>query len=145
MSQVLRPIGHEDRLSIVDHLDELRSRLIVCVIALAIAFAACFWQNHALLRVLNRALPHTSTVSSQHGLAALPTQSVNERNCLLALSRGLGSLSASPRVSASDRQHYAQAVPNKKICEAETGEEKERTEDNEERDLFTEDVKEAAN
>ena len=30
MAQVLRPIGHEDRLSIVDHLDELRSRLIVC-------------------------------------------------------------------------------------------------------------------
>jgi len=27
MPKVLRPIGHEDRLSIVDHLDELRSRL----------------------------------------------------------------------------------------------------------------------
>ncbi len=30
MAKALRPIGHEDRLSIVDHLDELRSRLIVC-------------------------------------------------------------------------------------------------------------------
>ena len=39
MAKVLRPIGHEDRLSIVDHLDELRSRLIICGIALAIAFA----------------------------------------------------------------------------------------------------------
>ena len=57
MTKVLRPIGHEDRLSIVDHLDELRSRLIVCGIALAVAFAVCFWQNHALLKVLNRALP----------------------------------------------------------------------------------------
>ena len=38
MAKVLRPIGHEDRLSIVDHLDELRSRLIICGIALAIAF-----------------------------------------------------------------------------------------------------------
>ena len=57
MPKVLRPIGHEERLSIVDHLDELRSRLIVCGIALVIAFAACFWQNQFLLKVLNRALP----------------------------------------------------------------------------------------
>ena len=36
MAKALRPIGHEDRLSMVEHLDELRSRLIICVIALAI-------------------------------------------------------------------------------------------------------------
>ena len=66
MAKVLRPIGHEDRLSIVDHLDELRSRLIICGIALVIAFAACFWQNHALLKVLNRALPATPATSSNH-------------------------------------------------------------------------------
>ncbi len=42
MPKVLRPIGHEDRLSIVDHLDELRSRLIVCGGALVVAFALCF-------------------------------------------------------------------------------------------------------
>ena len=60
MAKVLRPIGHEDRLSIVDHLDELRSRLIVCLVALVVAFGFCFWQNHALLNVLNRPLPHAS-------------------------------------------------------------------------------------
>ena len=53
----LRPIGHEDRLSVVDHLDELRSRLIVCAIFLVIAFFFCFWQNHRLLNLLNSALP----------------------------------------------------------------------------------------
>ena len=47
MAKVLRPIGHEDRLSIVDHLDELRSRLIVFVAVLAVAIGICFWQNHA--------------------------------------------------------------------------------------------------
>ena len=57
----LRPIGQEDRLSIVDHLDELRSRVIVCVAALLLAFIVCFWQNHALLNVLNRALPAAAT------------------------------------------------------------------------------------
>ena len=54
----LRPIGHEDRLSVVDHLDELRSRLIFCAITLVVALCVCFWQNHRLLSVLNNALPH---------------------------------------------------------------------------------------
>jgi sec-independent protein translocase protein TatC len=43
VTKVLRPIGHEDRLSIVDHLDELRTRLIISGIALVIAFGFCFW------------------------------------------------------------------------------------------------------
>ena len=60
----LRPIGQEDRLSIIDHLDELRSRVIVCIAALLLAFLVCFWQNHALLNVLNRALP----AAAKHGL-----------------------------------------------------------------------------
>jgi sec-independent protein translocase protein TatC len=55
--KVLRPIGHEEQLSIIDHLDELRSRLIICAAALAVAFGVCFWQNHALIDALNRALP----------------------------------------------------------------------------------------
>jgi sec-independent protein translocase protein TatC len=53
----LRPIGHEDRLSVVDHLDELRGRLVICALAVALTFAVGFWQNHSLLKVLNRALP----------------------------------------------------------------------------------------
>ncbi len=57
MAKVLRPIGHEDRLSIVDHLDELRNRLFVCLAVLAVAFAVCYWQNNTLLNLLNRALP----------------------------------------------------------------------------------------
>jgi len=49
-------IGHEDRLSLVDHLDELRTRLIVSVVALVIAFGFCLWQNHALLHLINAPL-----------------------------------------------------------------------------------------
>ena len=44
-STAVRPIGHEDRLSLVEHLDELRTRLIVCVATLVVAFAICAWQN----------------------------------------------------------------------------------------------------
>lgn len=56
MPSALRSIGHEERLSVVDHLDELRSRLIVCGIALAVVFGVCLWQNHALLNFINRPL-----------------------------------------------------------------------------------------
>jgi sec-independent protein translocase protein TatC len=56
MKGTLRPIGHEDRLSLVDHLDELRSRLIISGAALIVAFGVCFWQNHALLHVIDKPL-----------------------------------------------------------------------------------------
>ena len=54
----IKPIDHEDRLSIVEHLDELRTRLILCAFILAIAFALCFWQNHLLLDIANNPLPN---------------------------------------------------------------------------------------
>lgn len=49
-------VGHEDRLSVVDHLSELRGRLIVSLAALAVAFGLCMWQNHALLSFINKPL-----------------------------------------------------------------------------------------
>ena len=51
-------IGHEDRLNIVDHLEELRGRLIISLAALAVAFGFCMWQNHALLQIINKPLAH---------------------------------------------------------------------------------------
>lgn len=56
MATAIRTIGHEDRLSLVDHLAELRVRLIVSAAALALAFGFCLWQNHALLHLINRPL-----------------------------------------------------------------------------------------
>lgn len=56
MATAIRSVGHEDRLSIVDHLDELRARLIVSGVALGIVFCVCLWQNHALLKFVNRPL-----------------------------------------------------------------------------------------
>ncbi len=99
----LRPIGHEDQLSIVEHLDELRSRLIVCGAVLVVAFGFCFWQNHALLKVLNRALPHTPTAAAQRGLAAQPSQEARLRQGLSEIAAGAKSLSSSSRLSAADR------------------------------------------
>jgi sec-independent protein translocase protein TatC len=53
---VVRPIGHQDRLSIVDHLDELRSRLFVVIAVFVVAFGVCYWQNHAILKIVNQPL-----------------------------------------------------------------------------------------
>lgn len=56
MATAIRTVGHEERLSVVDHLEELRTRLIVSGIAFAVVFGVCFWQNHALLGFINRPL-----------------------------------------------------------------------------------------
>jgi sec-independent protein translocase protein TatC len=56
MATAIRTIGHEERLSIVDHLEELRTRLIVSGVALVVVFGVCFWQNHALLDFINKPL-----------------------------------------------------------------------------------------
>jgi sec-independent protein translocase protein TatC len=58
MAVAVGRIGHEDRLSVVDHLEELRARLIVSLAALALAFGVCMWQNHRLLEIINRPLAH---------------------------------------------------------------------------------------
>jgi sec-independent protein translocase protein TatC len=107
MAKVLRPIGHETRLSIVDHLDELRSRLIVCGIALAIAFGACFWQNHSLLNVLNQALPASPKTSANH-LSGLTNDTVRAAHGLAAAAAAALALARSPDQSPSDRQYFSQ-------------------------------------
>jgi sec-independent protein translocase protein TatC len=66
MATALKPIAHDDRLSIVDHLDELRTRLIVCAVALTVAFGFCFWQNQALLEILNKPLKDSTPTIEQH-------------------------------------------------------------------------------
>ena len=53
----IKPIDHEERLTLVDHLDELRSRLILCAIGFGVAFALTTWQNHRVLEIVNRPLP----------------------------------------------------------------------------------------
>ena len=53
----VKPVDFEDRLTLVEHLDELRTRIIT-VLAVFVAFAAiCFWQNNLLLDIANEPLP----------------------------------------------------------------------------------------
>jgi sec-independent protein translocase protein TatC len=72
----LRPIGHEERLSVVDHLDELRNRLFVCAGVLIAVFCICFAFNHPLINILNRALPQQPST----GLGSQPRQNANQHD-----------------------------------------------------------------
>jgi sec-independent protein translocase protein TatC len=57
MPRRVRAVSHEDRLSLVEHLDELRARIIVCLAVFGVALALCFWQNHLLLEIAGGPLP----------------------------------------------------------------------------------------
>jgi sec-independent protein translocase protein TatC len=107
MAATIRAIGHEDRLSLVDHLDELRTRLIVSAVALAIAFGFCLWQNHALLHLINAPLSKQTEkqVAKGHGplgQTALAQQGVlkvahDTQAIVLALSASGSGLSSATR------------------------------------------------
>jgi sec-independent protein translocase protein TatC len=57
MARRVKAVSHEDRLTLVEHLDELRNRLIVCLAVFGVALALCFWQNNLLLEIANGPLP----------------------------------------------------------------------------------------
>lgn len=90
----VRPIGHEDRLSIVDHLDELRTRLIISIVAVAICFGFAYWQNDAILKVVNKPFTDAKAPTKQSnfskGKGTLAQTNRFERN----LSGALGSAGA---------------------------------------------------
>src|SRR3954466_12308152 len=72
MATALRkPIGHDDRLSLIEHLDELRSRLIVCLVILVTSFSLCAWQNGRLLDIINKPLDKETQKNVRRGKGPL--------------------------------------------------------------------------
>ena len=53
----LKAAQFDERMTLVEHLDELRTRIIVSVFVLLIACSLCFWQNDLLLDIANDPLP----------------------------------------------------------------------------------------
>ena len=49
----LRAVAHGERLTLTEHLGELRVRLLLSVAVLTVLFAGCLWQSRSLLHVLN--------------------------------------------------------------------------------------------
>src|SRR5688572_31890807 len=52
----VRPVGYEDRLTLVDHLAELRTRIIIAALAFGVAWGLCGWQNDLVLEIVNEPL-----------------------------------------------------------------------------------------
>ena len=52
-----RRIEHEEQVHITDHLEELRNRIIISLLALGVGFGLCFWQHERIIEFLNRPLP----------------------------------------------------------------------------------------
>src|ERR1700709_2684827 len=65
MMRRVKPSHHEARVSLVDHLDELRARIVVSLSVFGVALALCFWQNHLLLELAAGPLPsgHTKLIT----------------------------------------------------------------------------------
>ena len=53
----LKPAKFDERMTLVEHLDELRNRIIFSGIFLTLAIVFCFWQEDALLEIANEPLP----------------------------------------------------------------------------------------
>ena len=63
----VRLVRHDAQLSVVDHLEELRTRLIVSLVAIGVAFGVCFWQNHELLKIINQPLARNTQQQVRDG------------------------------------------------------------------------------
>jgi sec-independent protein translocase protein TatC len=57
MARIPRRLGHEESVTLVEHLDELRSRILISMLAIGVAFAGCYVFNDDILRWLAQPLP----------------------------------------------------------------------------------------
>ena len=53
----LRAAKFDEEMTLVEHLDELRNRIIASLAVLVVACGLCFWQNDLLLEIANEPLP----------------------------------------------------------------------------------------
>lgn len=70
-SRRLGAVAYDEPLSLVGHLDELRTRIIVSLLSLGVAFGLCFWQNHRLLDLIDRPLAHQTQAQVRAGRGPL--------------------------------------------------------------------------
>src|SRR4051794_27022379 len=109
MATALRTVRHDDQLSLVEHLDELRTRLIVSLFAFLVCFGFAFWQNDAILKIVNR--PFIKATSGQKAQGALAeTRTFN---------RDVGRFAKSTSVFAAAVEAQRDASPALKAAAAE--------------------------
>jgi sec-independent protein translocase protein TatC len=110
MARRLRPIGHEDRLSVVDHLDELRHRLIICASVLVVAFGFCFWQNDHILSFLNSPYHKGQHTRAHNQIGGIAGGEAGERAQLIKMGDDFSLLARQANVPANQSALYAAAA-----------------------------------
>jgi sec-independent protein translocase protein TatC len=113
MPKVIKPIGHDDRLSLTDHLDELRSRLVIMAITLVVSFVVCAWQNQALLDFIGKPLATQTETRTKEGKGLLGQAYVAEegvRALRVDQIATLKTLIADEKVSASSRATFTKQL-----------------------------------
>ncbi len=109
MATALRPIAHDDRLSLVEHLDELRTRIIICLAAFIACFALCFWQNDLILEIMDRPLQKSAfTQGSEDPLEKAAAFQQAEKLYLLQTSVLSREISRSDELSPDLRALFAE-------------------------------------
>ena len=112
------PIGHEDQLTLVEHLTELRARLIVCIVAFVAATGVCLWQSHALLDLLNRPLHQKALIGGSQNSLSPGDRSSQQLTPLLRHQADMyRSLAASQHDPALQAQLGALAAESRKIAD----------------------------
>ncbi|WP_210491118.1 twin-arginine translocase subunit TatC [Patulibacter sp. SYSU D01012] len=75
----LRPVSSEDRFTLVEHLSELRTRIISALAIFIVAFGICYWQADFVLKVVNT--PLTESQRDEHGQCRTAGDSLEQSNC----------------------------------------------------------------
>src|SRR5690242_12424131 len=107
---MLGRISHDEELTTVGHLEELRRRLLLSLAVVVAAFGVCFWQNHRLLHLINAPLAHQTQqqVRDGHGpLGATYTVAQSARDVAVQLHTVVG------RLGTQAQQAPVQTAPNK--------------------------------
>lgn len=102
--RTIRSVSHDEHLSVVGHLDELRTRMLVSLSVVVVAFGFCFWQNHALLHLIDSPLAHQTQqqVRAGHGpLGATYLVQRDARDIAVQLKRVVSVLQAEPAHAAA--------------------------------------------
>lgn len=108
----LRPVAADARLTLVEHLGELRTRLFTCIAIVIVAFAFTYWQNHRVLDIVNEPLKSAQVTTADCDRSVDPIRS---GECFdRAIAQALGSLRPViedlPTRGATERRQTAEAL-----------------------------------
>jgi sec-independent protein translocase protein TatC len=114
MAVSVRAVSHEARLPLLEHLGELRVRLVISMAALTVAFGFAFWQNHVVLNVLNPPLVHATASALKHSRGALSQSEGTQQTLRTALDRQAVAFAvlahSRSRLAATERQALRSAA-----------------------------------